>query len=188
MTDRPGNAPAPGESGGPAGDPVVPDAARAVLSRMRASARSAPPAPSPAGGAAPRNRKRPPGGFSGPRPDDRDPVQLGAAWRVLIDDRGWATELRGASLFGLWDQIVGPVNAQHAVPESFDAQTGRLVVRTSSTAWSEQLRLMMPVLRQAIEARLGVGVVREIQISGPAAPRVRGRLRVRGRGPRDTYG
>jgi predicted nucleic acid-binding Zn ribbon protein len=62
------------------------------------------------------------------------------------------------------------------------------VVRTSSTAWAEQLRLMMPVLRTALDAHVGAGVVRDIKVVGPAPPRTRGRLRVRGRGPRDTYG
>ncbi len=63
-----------------------------------------------------------------------------------------------------------------------------LTVRTSSTAWAEQLRMMLPALRSAIESRVGGGVVREITVVGPAPPRTRGRLRVRGRGPRDTYG
>ncbi len=88
----------------------------------------------------------------------------------------------------LWPEIVGPANAEHAVPESFDLDSGKLVVRTSSTAWAEQLRLMLPALRHAVVGRVGEGVVRDITIVGPAAPRTRGRLRVRGRGPRDTYG
>ena len=115
-------------------------------------------------------------------------MALGGAWGSLVADRGWATALDVAALHGLWPQIVGPANAEHATPETFDVDTGVLVIRTSSTAWAEQLRLMLPALRSAIDGRVGSGVVRDIRILGPAPPRTRGRLRVRGRGPRDTYG
>lgn len=171
--------------------PAVPDAARAVLSRMRASARAA----QPGSGGTPKNRKtgltqrrRAAAGYSGPGPDARDPQRLGSAWGDLVAAAGWGTALTGASLQALWPQIVGPTNAEHAVPESFDPDTGALVVRTSSTAWAEQLRLMLPTLRAAIDGRVGQGVVRDIVVVGPAPPRTKGRLRVRGRGPRDTYG
>jgi len=89
---------------------------------------------------------------------------------------------------GLWPQIVGSTNAEHATPESFDPDSGVLVIRTSSTAWAEQLRLMLPTLRAAIEDQVGSGVVRDVKLLGPTPPRTRGPLRVRGRGPRDTYG
>jgi predicted nucleic acid-binding Zn ribbon protein len=115
-------------------------------------------------------------------------MTLGGAWGSLVSDRGWTTALDVASLHGLWPQIVGPANAQHASPESFDPETGVLVIRTSSTAWAEQLRLMLPALRSAIDGRVGTGVVRDIRLLGPTPVRTRGRLRVRGRGPRDTYG
>lgn len=170
--------------------PAVPDAARAVLSRMRAAARSAPSQQT----TRPRSlgtRSRPrrtAAGYSGPGPDDRDPMTLGGAWGTLIRDRGWGASLDVAALYGLWPQIVGAANAEHAAPETFDDETGTLVIRTSSTAWAEQLRLMLPTLRAAIDAQVGAGVVREITLLGPTPPRTRGRLRVRGRGPRDTYG
>jgi predicted nucleic acid-binding Zn ribbon protein len=189
--------PAPGSQGsgpdrGVPDDPaVVPDAARAVLSRMRAAARVAPGTEQPRSSARTptrRGRRRTAGGFSGPGPDDRDPTPLAGAWGRLVAEQGWGTALDAARLHGLWPEIVGPANAEHAVPEQFDTGTGLLTVRTSSTAWAEQLRLMLPTLRSAIDARVGAGVVRDIRIVGPAAPRSRGRLRVRGRGPRDTYG
>lgn len=184
------------QEGGP-GARSVPDAARAVLSRMRAAARAQPAAasssasrsgrPGRPAGSRPRPR-RTAGGFSGPGPDDRDPMTLGGAWGDLVADRGWSPALDVASLHGLWPQIVGPANAEHATPESFDPDSGVLVIRTSSTAWAEQLRLMLPALRAAIDAQVGTGVVHDIRLLGPTPPRTRGRLRVRGRGPRDTYG
>lgn len=113
---------------------------------------------------------------------------IGGAWGNLVADQGWTAALDVARLHGLWHEIVGPANAEHAQPETFDPDSGVLVIRTSSTSWAEQLRLMMPTLRAAIESRIGSGVVREIRIAGPTPPRTRGRLRVKGRGPRDTYG
>ena len=172
---------------------AVPDAARAVLSRIRASARAASQA-APETARQQRSRpgrarqRRAAGGYSGPGPDDRDPLAVGGAWSRLVDDQGWSTGLDVARLHGLWPEIVGAANAEHAPVESFDLETGQLVVRASSTAWAEQLRLMLPAVRTAIDSHVGSGVVRDIRIVGPAPPRTRGRLRVRGRGPRDTYG
>jgi len=192
----PGSTDAAATSGpdpGPAAEQAgVPDAARAVLSRVRASARAS-------GLAADTQRqgrrtplrgraRRAVGGYSGPGPDDRDPMAVGGAWTRLVDDQGWQTGLDVASLLGMWPEIVGSANAEHTSPESFEPDAGLLVIRTSSTAWAEQLRLMLPAVRSAIEAKVGTGVVRDIRIAGPAPPRTRGRLRVRGRGPRDTYG
>lgn len=171
-------------------DPVaVPDAARAVLSRVRAAARQAPVVEQARGARPSRPARRRTAGFSGPGPDDRDPMTLGSAWTGLVEAQGWRSPLDVARLHGLWAQIVGPVNAEHVTPESFDVATGELLLRTSSTAWAEQLRLMMPALRASIDDQVGSGVVKDIRISGPTPPRgPRGRLRVRGRGPRDTYG
>lgn len=187
------------DQGGAAGDPrddagtptpAVPDAARAVLSRVRSAARAAgvPTDVRPSRPSVTRRRRGVVAGFSGPGPDERDPLAIGRAWSRLVDEHGWGTGLDVARLIGLWPEIVGAANAQHATPESFDPESGVLMIRTSSTAWAEQLRLMLPTLRTAIEAQVGPGVVRDIRVVGPTPPRVRGRLRVRGRGPRDTYG
>lgn len=115
-------------------------------------------------------------------------MSLAMAWDTLVSDQGWDSELDVARLIGMWSSVVGATNAEHAQPESFDPDTGALVIRTSSTAWAEQLRLMMPALRTAIDAQVGAGRVRDIRVLGPVPPVRRGRLRVRGRGPRDTYG
>ncbi len=176
-----------------AAPPQVPDAARAVLSRVRAAARAGQPATTQQGGSAPsrfvRSTRVRPAGFSGPGPDDRDPAPVGRAWASLVSDQGWQRAMDAARIHGMWQEIVGRANAEHAQPESFDPATGALVVRTSSTAWAEQLRQMLPTLRAVIDAHVGSGVVRDIRVVGPAPPPVgRGRLRVRGRGPRDTYG
>jgi predicted nucleic acid-binding Zn ribbon protein len=64
-----------------------------------------------------------------------------------------------------------------------------LVVQADSTAWATQVRLLVPTLLRRLAEVLGEGVVGQVQVRGPAAPSWRkGRLRVRGEGPRDTYG
>lgn len=105
----------------------------------------------------------------------------------LIRDRGWSTPVAVGSVLTRWPQLVGPEIALHCRPESFENSVVR--VRTSSTAWATQLRLMTPMLLQRFDQELGSGVVTRIEVAGPQAPSWRkGPRSVRGRGPRDTYG
>ncbi len=84
--------------------------------------------------------------------------------------------------------MVGGEVAGHCTPESF--ADGRLVVRTDSTAWATQLRLLAPSLVRRLNEELGHGTVTVIEVLGPHLPTWRkGPRSVRdGRGPRDTYG
>jgi predicted nucleic acid-binding Zn ribbon protein len=125
---------------------------------------------------------------SGAHPDDRDPQLLDATIGRLIADQGWATDVRVHGVFTRWDQIVGREVAQHCTPQSFDDD--RLVVRTDSTAWATQLKLLAPTVVRRLNEELGDGTVRFIDAVGPTAPSwKRGPRSVRdGRGPRDTYG
>jgi predicted nucleic acid-binding Zn ribbon protein len=124
---------------------------------------------------------------SGAHPDDRDPQTLDVTLGRVVSDQGWETELRVHGVFSRWDAIVGHDVAQHAKPESF--ADGRLVVRTDSTAWATQMKLLAPEVVFRLNEVLGDETVRVIEVAGPRAPSwVKGRLRVKGRGPRDTYG
>jgi predicted nucleic acid-binding Zn ribbon protein len=135
-------------------------------------------------------RRRPPRvepGLSGAHPDARDPQTLDASLASFVRDQGWGTELRVHGVFSRWEAIVGADIARHATPESF--ADGRLSVRAGSTAWATQLRLLAPDLVRRLNEVLGDGTVERIEVRGPQAPSwVRGTFRVRGRGPRDTYG
>lgn len=127
------------------------------------------------------------GGYSGARPDDRDPQPFGDLMRRLVDDRGWAGTVTSAAVAARWDALVGPEIAARCQPESL--RDGELVLAAQSTAWATQLRLLVPTLMTRITAELGAGVVTRIRVHGPTAPSWRkGPLRVNGRGPRDTYG
>jgi predicted nucleic acid-binding Zn ribbon protein len=125
---------------------------------------------------------------SGAHPDDRDPQLLGSQVDRLVAEQGWALELRVRGVFARWPELVGADVGAHCTPESF--ADGKLVVRTDSTAWATQLRLMAPRLVALLNDQLGDGTIIRVTIRGPDAPSwKKGRRAVRdGRGPRDTYG
>ncbi len=88
---------------------------------------------------------------------------------------------------GRWDQVVGEEVASHCHPETFEDQV--LTVRTDSTAWATQVRLLAPSVLARLSEELGAGVVTRLVVKGPAGPSwKRGHRTVQGRGPRDTYG
>ena len=128
------------------------------------------------------------GRVSGAHPDERDPQLLDATLKRLVGDHGWDLSLRVHGVFGRWPAIVGDEIAQHCEPESF--ADGKLVVRTDSTAWATQLRLLAPTLVKRLNEELGHGTVTVIEVLGPNVPTwKKGPRSVRGgRGPRDTYG
>lgn len=125
---------------------------------------------------------------SGARPDDRDPQLLDQAMGRLIASHGWELDLKVQGVFGRWAELVGSEVADHCTPESFE--DGRLVVRTDSTAWATQLKLLTPSVVRRLNTELGDGTVTVIEVLGPHLPSwKKGRLSSRdGRGPRDTYG
>lgn len=179
----------PGSSAAHAGSPrPEADLARAFLARAHDDARRLPP------GAGPSRRRRPARarpaaapGWSGPRADERDPQPLGSALERLADQHGWGSELAVHGVVARWAQVVGADIAAHCHPERY--AECELTVRTDSTAWATQLRLLLPTLQRRLDAELGRGTVSRVVVLGPAAPSwVRGPRRVRGRGPRDTYG
>jgi predicted nucleic acid-binding Zn ribbon protein len=116
-----------------------------------------------------------------------DPQPLGAAIDGLLADHGWRTAAAVGSVFGRWDQIVGPGLAAHTRPERFT--DGELVVTADSTAWATQLRYLASKLVRRLNEELGDGTVRRVIVRGPAPPRQPGPLRVRGsRSGKGDYG
>ena len=106
----------------------------------------------------------------------------------LIADQGWATDVRVHGVFTRWEAVVGREVAQHCTPESY--AEGKLVVRTDSTAWATQVKLLAPHVVRRLNEELGDGTVTVIDVLGPTGPTWRKGLRSMrdGRGPRDTYG
>lgn len=188
MTDQPGT---PGGTTPPT-EPELRgvDLARRALEEARAAARASGKSvgqgrSSPRRGFRSGTRRR--SGWSGPRPDDRDPQPLSKLATSIARSRGWSTKVAEGTVFGHWSGVVGEDIAAHAKPVSLE--NGVLSVAAESTAWATQLRLLQAQLLAKISAAVGPGVVRSLRISGPTAPSWRkGQRHVRGRGPRDTYG
>lgn len=92
-----------------------------------------------------------------------------------------------AGVLANWDRLVGPDIAAHCRPASL--VDGELVLVAESSAWATQLRLLTRTLSARLTEQVGPGVVRGIVVRGPVqADWRKGPRRVRGRGPRDTYG
>lgn len=116
-----------------------------------------------------------------------DPQPMNRILREMTSSLGWDRTISVASIAARWNDIVGEVNAEHCVVETFDDSV--LVIRTSSTAWANQMKILLPVVERRIHEELGEGIVEKVVIRGPAAPSwKKGRWSVKGRGPRDTYG
>jgi len=116
-----------------------------------------------------------------------DLVTIDEGLTQLVDEQGWGTQLRVQGVFSRWQVIVGREVATHCTPESL--VEGKLFLRTDTTAWATQIKLMAPDVVRRLNEVLGEGTVLEVDVRGPNAPSwKKGRLSVRGRGPRDTYG
>ncbi|WP_290515973.1 DciA family protein [Aeromicrobium sp.] len=117
-----------------------------------------------------------------------DPSSLADLLGQVVRDQGWDDQLAAQRVFTDWAAIVGPEVAQHSEVISFD--DGEVEVRTDSTAWATQLRLLAPRIVAKLNAELGDGSVLRILVRGPQAPSwKKGPRTIRGaRGPRDTYG
>jgi predicted nucleic acid-binding Zn ribbon protein len=137
-----------------------------------------------------RRRRRPRAeeqAWSGAGIDPRDPAPAAAVLDAVLAERGWQPAVAVHTVTGRWAEIVGPAVADHTTVEGFD--DGVLLVRCDSTAWATQLRMLVPQLLARLAEQAGPGLVREVRVLAPTAPSwVRGPRRVKGRGPRDTYG
>lgn len=118
---------------------------------------------------------------------DREPTPVGDVLGRLVQAQGWETELSVHRVLNSWSALVGPEIAAHTEPVDFSE--GQVTVQSDSTAWATQLRLLAPTIVAKLNAALGEGTVRRIEVRGPHAPSwKKGRRSAPGRGPRDTYG
>ncbi|WP_432982639.1 DUF721 domain-containing protein [Dactylosporangium sp. CA-233914] len=127
------------------------------------------------------------GGYTGPGPDPRDPQLFGNVLERLVKQRGWARPKAEARIFGEWDKVVGADIAAHSRP--LKLEDGELTIEAESTAWATQLRMLAARMLAGIAREVGHNVVKRLHIHGPSTPSwSSGPRRIRGRGPRDTYG
>lgn len=159
-----------------------PDAVgRAALARVQSAAVARGAKPGTAGRRAISIKK------NGDRKASRDPQLLGSTLEAFLDTRGWQEQLSVTSVVSRWVELVGDEVAEHSEP--IDFTQGVLKIRTDSTAWATQLTLLSGQIMAAIAREVGEGAVDRIEVSGPQNRGfIRGKLTVKGRGPRDTYG
>ena len=124
---------------------------------------------------------------SRPRRSASDLQRLDRALADVVVDQGWQGPAAGAQALGAWQEIVGPEVAEHVSAQR--CADGTLFVQADSTTWAHQIRLLTPHIVDRCREVLGSDLITAIDVSGPAAPSwVKGPRRVKGRGPRDTYG
>ena len=158
-------------------DPTGTDYARRIARTVRATA-----APAPQ-----RKRSSGPPSLSGSGADARVPKLVNNVLNSYIADRGWEVSVSIHTLLDRWSDIVGEQVAAHSTPETYAA--GIVVVRTDSTTWATQLRTIASQIVAKLNESVGDGAVTRVEVRGPDAPTWKhGRLRVKGRGPRDTFG
>ena len=119
--------------------------------------------------------------------DSLEPMRFGAAIQRLVAEKGWEDTTTKADVLANWEKVVGPEIADHCRPVSLE--DGELVLVAESTAWATQLRLLTKTLLKRVQDHAGQGIATKVTVRGPSQPDWRkGKLRVQGRGPRDTYG
>jgi predicted nucleic acid-binding Zn ribbon protein len=173
------------EPGTESEQPAAPDLAAGALRAARSIATGRP----NAGRAARLKRRRPAGGgYSGARPDERDPALLGSILDRSMVELGWVAPLAQARLMSQWASVVGAEIAARCQPVSL--VDGELKISAESTAWATQLRMMAPQILARITRELPAGLVAKLIITGPSAPSWKhGPWSMHGgRGARDTYG
>ncbi len=184
-----------GHGGSDAGEAKGVDLARALLAQAKADARAkgaGPGRPQTGGvqtgaGRTAAARRAGANTRSGAHPDDRDPQTLSVTMKRLVAEHGWEDDVAVGGVMGRWPEIVGADLAAHCEPEGWSE--GVLTVRTDSTAWATQVRMLAPQVLRRLGEELGHGTVTRIEVRGPGAPSwVKGTRTVKGRGPRDTYG
>ena len=117
-----------------------------------------------------------------------DPAPISELINQIVSDRNWNQGVAEGNLFSDWEKIVGLEIASHTLPIS--TVDGKLMIKCSSTAWANQMRLMQQELLTTIRNSAPGALIEELIFLGPNAPKWRKGLRyIKGAsGPRDTYG
>ncbi|WP_291383293.1 DciA family protein [Demequina sp.] len=187
------NAPLGSPAHGSGASPPRKDAAtqaREAMERARASARergAARISPETARRRKAANKDTAGGGSPMPFGAGRDPRAMSDNVTALLRRMGWTENIEVAAVTARWREVIGDQIADHCEPVSFEG--GVLLLRASSSAWATQMQLMSGQVRHRLNEEFGREVVKELRFIGPSDRHwVKGPRRVKGRGPRDTYG
>ena len=87
---------------------------------------------------------------------------------AVVGRRGPAPDPELAAVRERWPAVVGEAVARHAVPARMSA--GGLVVACSSSAWSSELAMLAPAIRQKLRAALGRELDLRFEVGDVPAP------------------
>ncbi|RJP76168.1 MAG: DUF721 domain-containing protein [Candidatus Zixiibacteriota bacterium] len=87
---------------------------------------------------------------------------LAAALKQALKTPAIHRRLNAAQIIEAWEELAGPVVAQHVQPMALDK--GVLTLEADSSVWRQEVSLARPELAVRINARFGPKTVREIRI------------------------
>ncbi len=92
----------------------------------------------------------------------RKPVAVGEALQRYLTRSGLGTRVAQAQVVAEWARLVGPQVAAVTNAESVSPD-GTLFVRVATSAWRNELQLMMPELMARVNAGRGAGRIKTIR-------------------------
>lgn len=92
----------------------------------------------------------------------RTPMAVGEALQRYLTRSGLGTRLAQAQVVAEWPSLVGPQVAAVTRAESVSPD-GTLFVRVATSAWRNELQLMMPELMARVNAGRGAGRIKTIR-------------------------
>ena len=90
------------------------------------------------------------------------PTVVGEALQAYLTRSGLGARIAQARVITDWAALVGPQIAAVTTPESI-APDGTLFVRVATSAWRNELQLMMPDLMARVNAGRGAGRIKTIR-------------------------
>lgn len=90
------------------------------------------------------------------------PTAVGEALQGYLTRSGLGARIAQAQVITGWAELVGPQIAAVTTPESV-APDGTLFVRVATSAWRNELQLMMPDLMARVNAGRGAGRIKTIR-------------------------
>lgn len=89
-------------------------------------------------------------------------MSVGEALEGYLTRSGLAPRLAQAQVIQDWARLVGPQVAAVTAPQSISPD-GTLFVRVATSAWRNELQLMMPDLMARVNAGRGAGRIKTIR-------------------------
>jgi predicted nucleic acid-binding Zn ribbon protein len=90
------------------------------------------------------------------------PIAVGEALQGYLTRSGLGSRIAQAQVIAEWATLVGPQIAAVTTPESVTPD-GTLFVRVATSAWRNELQLMMPDLMARVNAGRGAGRIKTIR-------------------------